>query len=188
MCPTGGRLASLEENSGVLSRRQSTLRLTTSETKPKRRAGVPTVCRRNEARKFDAACPESRHVGALYVCGESASDRRAQAETYELLNLSVASVPSKCRFWQNTPPVKTKYSPKFPRSRRLAQYAYERRKTITPAFARVYLISLDVLGCPWKGSWRREWDSNPRYSLKYTRFPSVRLKPLGHLSVSVPTV
>ena len=32
-------------------------------------------------------------------------------------------------------------------------------------------------------SWRREWDSNPRYSLKYTRFPSVRLKPLGHLSV-----
>ncbi len=30
--------------------------------------------------------------------------------------------------------------------------------------------------------WRREWDSNPRYSLKYTRFPSVRLKPLGHLS------
>jgi hypothetical protein len=36
-----------------------------------------------------------------------------------------------------------------------------------------------------KGSktiWRREWGSNPRYSLKYTRFPSVRLKPLGHLS------
>jgi hypothetical protein len=31
-------------------------------------------------------------------------------------------------------------------------------------------------------NWRREWDSNPRYSLKYTRFPSVRLKPLGHLS------
>ena len=33
-----------------------------------------------------------------------------------------------------------------------------------------------------KEYWRREWDSNPRYSLKYTRFPSVRLKPLGHLS------
>ena len=31
--------------------------------------------------------------------------------------------------------------------------------------------------------WRREWDSNPRYGLTYTRFPSVRLKPLGHLSV-----
>src|SRR6185436_15733087 len=30
--------------------------------------------------------------------------------------------------------------------------------------------------------WRREWDSNPRYGLTYTRFPSVRLKPLGHLS------
>ena len=30
--------------------------------------------------------------------------------------------------------------------------------------------------------WRREWDSNPRYGFPYTRFPSVRLKPLGHLS------
>jgi hypothetical protein len=33
----------------------------------------------------------------------------------------------------------------------------------------------------WSG-WRREWDSNPRYSFPHTRFPSVRLKPLGHLS------
>ena len=33
-----------------------------------------------------------------------------------------------------------------------------------------------------KRRWRREWDSNPRYGLTYTRFPSVRLKPLGHLS------
>src|SRR5213593_322133 len=31
-------------------------------------------------------------------------------------------------------------------------------------------------------AWRREWDSNPRYGFPYTRFPSVRLKPLGHLS------
>src|SRR4051812_36306737 len=31
-------------------------------------------------------------------------------------------------------------------------------------------------------SWRREWDSNPRYGFPHTRFPSVRLKPLGHLS------
>src|ERR1051325_7445038 len=31
-------------------------------------------------------------------------------------------------------------------------------------------------------SWRRGWDSNPRYAFTYTRFPSVRLKPLGHLS------
>src|SRR5204863_4807663 len=30
--------------------------------------------------------------------------------------------------------------------------------------------------------WRREWDSNPRYGFPYTRFPSVRLQPLGHLS------
>ena len=34
------------------------------------------------------------------------------------------------------------------------------------------------------GHWRREWDSNPRYAFTYTRFPSVRLKPLGHLSSS----
>jgi hypothetical protein len=32
--------------------------------------------------------------------------------------------------------------------------------------------------------WRREWDSNPRYPYRYTRFPSVRLQPLGHLSGS----
>jgi site-specific DNA recombinase len=31
-------------------------------------------------------------------------------------------------------------------------------------------------------SWRREWDSNPRYGFPYTRFPSVRLQPLGHPS------
>ena len=30
--------------------------------------------------------------------------------------------------------------------------------------------------------WRREWDSNPRYGFPYTRFPSERLKPLGHPS------
>src|SRR6516225_381781 len=33
--------------------------------------------------------------------------------------------------------------------------------------------------------WRREWDSNPRYGFPYTRFPSVRLKPLGHPSGTV---
>ncbi len=31
--------------------------------------------------------------------------------------------------------------------------------------------------------WRRERDSNPRYGFPYTRFPSVLLQPLGHLSV-----
>ena len=31
-------------------------------------------------------------------------------------------------------------------------------------------------------NWRRGRDSNPRYSFPYTRFPSVRLQPLGHLS------
>jgi hypothetical protein len=34
-------------------------------------------------------------------------------------------------------------------------------------------------------SWRREGDSNPRYGHPYTRFPSGRLKPLGHLSKSI---
>src|SRR5712675_2344570 len=33
-----------------------------------------------------------------------------------------------------------------------------------------------------RSRWRREWDSNPRYGFPHTRFPSVRLKPLGHLS------
>src|SRR5204862_7238664 len=45
-------------------------------------------------------------------------------------------------------------------------------------------------GHPWKivvwrtksFKWRREWDSNPRYGFPHTRFPSVRLKPLGRLS------
>ncbi len=26
------------------------------------------------------------------------------------------------------------------------------------------------------------WDPNPRYGFPYTRFPSVRLRPLGHLT------
>ena len=30
--------------------------------------------------------------------------------------------------------------------------------------------------------WRRERDSNPRYGFPHTRFPSVRLQPLGHPS------
>ena len=34
--------------------------------------------------------------------------------------------------------------------------------------------------------WRREWDSNPRYGCPYTHFPGVRLRPLGHPSVSPP--
>ena len=32
------------------------------------------------------------------------------------------------------------------------------------------------------GEIRREWDSNPRNDFSFTRFPSVLLKPLGHLS------
>ena len=33
-------------------------------------------------------------------------------------------------------------------------------------------------------SWRRERDSNPRYGYPHTRFPSVRLQPLGHPSAA----
>ena len=46
-----------------------------------------------------------------------------------------------------------------------------------------------VTGLGWRGqtSWRREWDSNPRYAYTHTRFPSVRLKPLGHPSRSACT-
>ena len=32
--------------------------------------------------------------------------------------------------------------------------------------------------------WRRGWDLNPRSSFPDTRFPSVLLKPLGHLSTA----
>src|SRR4051794_23167429 len=42
--------------------------------------------------------------------------------------------------------------------------------------------SILALNLPQCERWRREWDSNPRYSFPHTRFPSVRLKPLGHLS------
>ena len=39
--------------------------------------------------------------------------------------------------------------------------------------------------CTCKGLkiWRRDRDSNPGYPFEYTRFPSVPLQPLGHLSV-----
>jgi hypothetical protein len=37
--------------------------------------------------------------------------------------------------------------------------------------------------CCSRERWRREWDSNPRYGFPHTRFPSVRLKPLGHPSM-----
>src|SRR5881396_3524357 len=49
-------------------------------------------------------------------------------------------------------------------------------------------IILDDIGRCWTVLWRREWDSNPRYGFPYTRFPSVRLKPLGHPSARSSTV
>ena len=47
---------------------------------------------------------------------------------------------------------------------------------------RFFVDVADVGGGLRRLSWRREWDSNPRYGFPYTRFPSVRLKPLGHPS------
>ena len=32
-------------------------------------------------------------------------------------------------------------------------------------------------------TWRREWDSNPRYSHPYSGFQDRRLRPLGHPSI-----
>ena len=45
------------------------------------------------------------------------------------------------------------------------------------------LIS-QYLGTSIHDIWRRERDSNPRNSFLFTRFPSVRLQPLGHLSIN----
>src|SRR4029078_11438848 len=41
---------------------------------------------------------------------------------------------------------------------------------------------LVLFSIPSNNRWRTGWDSNPRYGFPYTRFPSVRLQPLGHLS------
>ena len=40
--------------------------------------------------------------------------------------------------------------------------------------------------CQQQHIWRKVWDSNPRYVLPHTRFPSVRLKPLGQPSPRSP--
>ena len=44
------------------------------------------------------------------------------------------------------------------------------------------LCVLDLESISYDAVWRRDRDSNPGYPFEYTRFPSVRLKPLGHLS------
>ena len=40
--------------------------------------------------------------------------------------------------------------------------------------------------CGFLSFWRRERDSNPRYSFPYTHFPGALLQPLGHLSRVCP--
>lgn len=42
--------------------------------------------------------------------------------------------------------------------------------------------TFSIVSC---GSWRRGWDSNPRYRLRYTPLAGERLRPLGHLSTRV---
>src|SRR5271169_5428500 len=64
------------------------------------------------------------------------------------------------------------------------------RKAPLPTERKVPLFTeqfAKVIGLKWEifqllTSWRREWDSNPRYGFPYTRFPSERLQPLGHPS------
>src|SRR5207237_1912229 len=55
----------------------------------------------------------------------------------------------------------------------------EQRKELYRLILHVYRHRGERKAIP---TWRREWDSNPRYGFPYTRFPSVRLQPLGHLS------
>ena len=52
-----------------------------------------------------------------------------------------------------------------------------RRFSALSADLKKYYISITY-------QWRRGWDSNPRYGCPYTRFPGVRLRPLGHPSSS----
>jgi hypothetical protein len=46
----------------------------------------------------------------------------------------------------------------------------------------IYSASNDRRSRERYAEWRRGWDSNPRLGFPNTRFPSVLLKPLGHLS------
>ena len=50
------------------------------------------------------------------------------------------------------------------------------------AICRKYLIRRRIFAFIGDKTWRRDRDSNPRYRCRYTRFPGVRLRPLGHLS------
>ncbi len=40
----------------------------------------------------------------------------------------------------------------------------------------------------YNSKWRTRWDSNPRKSCPFTRFPSVRLRPLGHVSAVLKVI
>src|ERR1035437_6474252 len=112
VCPTAGPLADLLGNSGALNLRQSSLRSTTSETKPKRRVGVPHVCRRNDARKFDATCPESRlfaHVARIPFSVSDSADiaNRASPELDSSNRCAVASACALGAFLLNCARVET---------------------------------------------------------------------------------
>ena len=68
----------------------------------------------------------------------------------------------------------------------LSSYGIGRQKHKTPAFAGVsvdFWMSLEVLKLANGG----ETGIRTLDTLRYTRFPSVRLQPLGHLSASGPT-
>ena len=58
----------------------------------------------------------------------------------------------------------------------------ELKGPIGTAFTNNYGVFLGFTGRPWMLLWRREWDSNPRYSHPYSGFQDRRLRPLGHPS------
>src|SRR2546426_7966465 len=65
---------------------------------------------------------------------------------------------------------------------RIMANGHARVQTRKSRFTQIYAVFSDR-GERWRTMfWRREWDSNPRYGCPYTRFPSVRLQPLGHPS------
>src|SRR6185369_10639196 len=73
--------------------------------------------------------------------------------------------------------------PELPRGRRLGCSELLRTARQENPTAAMAYKSRGVRHGP-KQRWRTGWDSNPRDGFPSTRFPSVRLQPLGHLSAS----
>gem|GEM_PF-5282851 len=70
--------------------------------------------------------------------------------------------------------------PPFRTTEVLANYPKNRKTLCTKGLGKFHTLTLSTDNQYIK--WRRERDSNPRYSCLHTRFPSVLFKPLRHLS------